>query len=539
MSTFSDFSGLSGMSGSARGQPAAPKSSRPAVGASNARREKLQVIKRREDLKDALVQKFRDKFGSAQDDDMVSLASVNIRREVDGFVGSSAPVTEANLARLERRLWRQAQGKPPADADSASVLSISAYTTGSGKPGSLSARCPRPTTPQSVMGSLSARGVGDAAYASKQPPASPGPHDIPAGASLDWSTLDRLAAHLHVQDSNSQRTRELELQHKLKQDLDKQVADVRMKQAKEKELDQKYLEAQTKDLQQWKTHEEEKASKAMEKAKEVKKYREVQLQQQIQKREQEKLHAKREAAELVVRIEQQNEEAKELTKQRRDIRRELAQQALVESTKCARQRSEDMQSRLTREEASIEEYSKMRKTREEKVEEETRQKVEINQKKMEIVVSDRTEIEAAKTEKEEAKSYKEMAAKNAAEAAREKANKDKLAEMRAQNQEFLFTQMQATAEKKRKEKEEKQRLHRVLEGDAKAYFEQERLRTGAQRQRNLEHRAELERQIETKMSNVRPKDAMSVSEQQMNRRLLERVSRLDSDVISSVVGAGR
>merc|ERR1719265_994807 len=122
------------LTGSARGPPVAPRA--PAA-ANDARREKLQIIKRREDLKDALVQKFRDKFGSAKmpkDDDLVSLASANIRREVDGFVGSSAPVTEANLARLERRLWRQAQGKQPADVDSASVCSISAYTTGSAKP---------------------------------------------------------------------------------------------------------------------------------------------------------------------------------------------------------------------------------------------------------------------------------------------------------------------------------------------------------------------------------------------------------------------
>lgn len=523
-------------------------------GAHDARREKLQTIKRREDLKDALVQKFCDKFGSSnrpKDDDLVSLASVNIRREVDGFVGSCAPVTEANLARLERRLWRQAQGKQPADVDSASVCSISAYTTGSAKPGSLSARgapvrAGRPVTPQSVLGSLSARGpraVGDAAYstayASNPMSGAASEHGESALAQpFDWSSLDKLAAHLHEQDSNSQRARELELQHKLKEDLDRQVADTRLREAREREAEKKYLEVAEQSLKEWKMSEEEKAAKAMEKAKEVKIHREIQLQQRVSKREQERLDGKKEAKELVGRIEKESDEAKELTKQRREIRRELAMQALVESSNCLKQRTKAEQEQLEKEDSSIEAYNKLRNSREQQLKEEAMQKEQQKQQKLDVMVSDRKEAERALKESIEAKAAAEMLAKNEAAVQTEKEKKEKLQEQRLKTQDFLFSQMQANAERKQREREEKQRVATALEGDARAFQESERLRTGAQRARNLEHRAELERQIEAKMSNPARKDAMSSVEASMNKRLLERVSRLEGSVIASVAATG-
>ena len=67
-------------------------------------------LKRREDLKDALVEKFKGRFGSGsglKDVDEMSISSSVIRREVSGFAKGAA-VTEANLIRLERRLHGRA-----------------------------------------------------------------------------------------------------------------------------------------------------------------------------------------------------------------------------------------------------------------------------------------------------------------------------------------------------------------------------------------------------------------------------------------------
>mmetsp|Transcript_12557 Transcript_12557/g.18191 ORF Transcript_12557/g.18191 Transcript_12557/m.18191 type:complete len:146 (+) Transcript_12557:57-494(+) len=74
------------------------------------RREKLVNMKKREDLKDALTQRFKERFGRGSQErgsDEVSVCSTAIRREVDNFADTAA-MTEANLNRLERRLQKQA-----------------------------------------------------------------------------------------------------------------------------------------------------------------------------------------------------------------------------------------------------------------------------------------------------------------------------------------------------------------------------------------------------------------------------------------------
>merc|ERR1719221_1257374 len=78
---------------------------------SDKRREKLINLKKREDLKDALTEKFKNRYGHGaadRDADEVSGCSGTIQREVDNFARTAA-VTEANLGRLERRIQGRAQ----------------------------------------------------------------------------------------------------------------------------------------------------------------------------------------------------------------------------------------------------------------------------------------------------------------------------------------------------------------------------------------------------------------------------------------------
>ena len=70
-------------------------------------------IKKREELKDVLIYKFKEKYG-----ENASHASKMIGSEVDKFVGN-ADVTEANLARLERRIHKRSTR--PTDDDKSSV----------------------------------------------------------------------------------------------------------------------------------------------------------------------------------------------------------------------------------------------------------------------------------------------------------------------------------------------------------------------------------------------------------------------------------
>merc|ERR1712151_970329 len=71
-------------------------------------------------------------------------------------------------------------------------------------------------------------GVGDAAYDS--------PQRVVAN-SLEWSVLDKLAAQMQKQDAMRQREREVDLQNKLREDLNRQVEDSRVKLEREKAED--------------------------------------------------------------------------------------------------------------------------------------------------------------------------------------------------------------------------------------------------------------------------------------------------------------
>merc|ERR1719159_1034304 len=76
---------------------------------SGPRKEKLLNLKKREELKDVLVGKFKAKYGKGgeeKDDDARSVASAEIHGEVDNFI-SNAGVSATNLNRLQRRLQKK------------------------------------------------------------------------------------------------------------------------------------------------------------------------------------------------------------------------------------------------------------------------------------------------------------------------------------------------------------------------------------------------------------------------------------------------
>merc|ERR1719213_1003930 len=99
---------------------------------------------------------------------------------------------------------------------------------------------------------------------------------------------------------------------------------------------------------------------------------------------------------------------------------------------------------------------------------------------------------------------------------------ERLKEQRLETQRCLLEQMRTKSDRKQKEAQDKQTLGSALEVDAKKYKESEVSKNAQQRQRALDHRAELERQISSKMTSPKKKDAMSASEVAMNKRLLDR-----------------
>lgn len=516
-------------------------------------------------MKDVLVEKLGDMYGSgaAKEDDQVSLSSTAIRHEVEGMLsGAAAPVTEANLRRLDTRLRRHAQGRP-VDDDMQSMFSVSAYTAGSSVPrkvtvqaaGPLSITGSRPITPaMSVRGSAkgSARGgslkdsakapgsarfaaghrsYGDAAYAAPAVPSAPlsarGVDGERHTKEVDWSTLDRIAAKLHEQDANNQRVRERELQHRLKKDLDKQIADARLKTARERDEERVYFEKQMAALGNWQDTEKVGVQGTREKATAIQKERDLQVEAQRARKEEERRAARQEADEIKEKVRQAEEQDRKETEERRLMRKDRIRQALEDSTNAAARRGEELRKKKEQEDKALEDYRNRMLEREQQSKEEKQAKFAGQQQFLESNATTRAVAEKQMQDELAAKAELEQAAKNAATEATQKMKSEKLKEQRLETQRCLLDQMRTKSDRKQKEAQDKQTLGSALEVDATKYKESEVSKNAQQRQRALDHRAELERQISLKMTSPKKKDAMSASEVAMNKRLLDRIEGLE------------
>merc|ERR1712176_833436 len=68
---------------------------------------------------------------------------------------------------------------------------------------------------------------------------------------FEWSVLDRFAAQQHKQDQTRQRQRGQELQQRLRHDLEKQIADARLKKEREREQETQFHKMQLDDCSTW------------------------------------------------------------------------------------------------------------------------------------------------------------------------------------------------------------------------------------------------------------------------------------------------
>merc|ERR1719238_2222811 len=155
--------------------------------------------------------------------------------------------------------------------------------------------------------SRSAAGLGDAAYGK-------------GGAiqDFDWSKLDEYASYLHEQDALRQKAGVMAMQQKLRLDLNRQVADQRMKKQRQREEEQKYFMNQLVEVEQWKEMERAKAEELKIKAQKEKRDRDEQLSYERMLKQEEVNRKKEEEAALVEKIAQEME----MEKERMELRRQ-------------------------------------------------------------------------------------------------------------------------------------------------------------------------------------------------------------------------
>jgi hypothetical protein len=477
---------------------------------SASRKERLLNIKKREELKDVLLHKFKEKYGDAGSD-------AGIGDEVNRFV-MNADVTENNLARLERRIQKR---KKPADAMSC-ASSVSAYSSRS-RASNASGRSNRSGR---LAASRSMPNVG-----AKMAP-------IPEGDAIDrqmgttsaanfrnfdWSKLDDYASYLHEQDSLRQQAATKEMQHRLRMDLDKQVADQRRKKLMQREEEKRYFSNQMVEIEQWKVMEVEREKEV--KAKNIKEKidRDEQLAFEKRRRDAELVKTEAEEKALVEKIQREMAQEKARAATKKIQQKEAMMRIMVENVEENKIKEAGREKQAALEIEGMREYNKILDQQEadraEKLEQRIARQKMLMDKMKETVQKQQSGANAEDARR--ALKQKEEADARAIEMERNK--EAKLRQMRLETQDFLFAQMDEKEGRKEQAYELKRLQAHILDADTKEYGEMEKARAVERKRQNLEHRIELDAQMAYKRA--QKSFTMSDNEVHMNRQLLEVVNK--------------
>jgi len=462
---------------------------------SDKRKERLMNIKKREELKDVLIYKFKEKYG-----DQASNASAMIGKEVDKFVGT-ASVTEANLARLERRIHKRTAR--PDDARS-EVSNVSSYSRAS-RASRMSGQGMNKTAPAGALEMV--------------------PEDA-RFENFEWSKLDEYASYLHEQDAVRQKLGLHDMQKKLRADLDKQVADQRRKKQRQREEEQRYFHNQMVEIEQWKEMEKEREVETKEKAIKEKVDRDEQLEFERKRRDVEIAKTEKEEKALVEKIVREMEQEKIRMVAKKVQQREAMLRIMEENMEERRIKEEQKAKQQEMEIEGMREYNRIldqqEQARAEALESRINRQKELMEKMKENVVAQ----QQAKGDEDARRAQKQKEERDARDVEMERNKAQKLRQMRLETQDFLFAQMEEKEARKAQAVQLKGLQARILEEDTKEYMDMEKQRSLERHRLNLEHRLELDEQMRRKKQMTQEfKYCMSENEVSMNKQLLEVVEK--------------
>lgn len=464
---------------------------------SDARRAKLMDLKRREELKDALTVKFQGRYGrgAKKEPDEMSVASDVIRKEVDRF-SRKAGITEANLMRLERRLQGRAQGKVTRNADDASSVctGVSGYSTMS------RARSTASLAGRSVVG---------------------GPAKKKLPSSYDWTRLDEYASYLHEQDSLRQQLGVQALKRKLRMDLDQQVAEREQKKTDALEEERRYHQNSLMELERWKEQEQAREEEKQELIAKEKADRDDQLAYEKQLKAQEQQKKKAEESDLVEKIIDEMEAEQKKFERKKENTKKAMRKVFEENMEDQRKRNQEEKEAREAEARQMKEFNRLLDEQEEQRAEELAQRMERQATLMKKLQENVDGIKkgAGDNDAQRAAAQQDEQDRHFFEA--EAVKQNRLHQMRLENQAYLLKQMEEKDGRKDEDKYLQHIQSQILERDTDEYNAVEKQKVIDTRFRNIEHRKDIEKQVEYKQRQSVPE--MTESEMQINRPLLELV----------------
>ncbi|CEM09639.1 unnamed protein product [Vitrella brassicaformis CCMP3155] len=503
------------------------------------RKQKLLDLQQREQLKDVLVTKFKQKYAKATAEAGIGPeVDKAINRQVKDFV-ENADVTKKNLNRLERRIEQdvktQVVGAPSAGAQpdeardtKTDITNVSAYTNAS-RATHVDNLSQLSMFQQQKPGDGSAVSGADVQTASGVRPVDA---LVDQFQDYDWSRLDDYARYINEVESQKEKERFKVEQGRLKRDLDGQLEEKQAKKVAEKEEDMKFYHIQNENLERLKKIEVQKEEEFKKKTMKEKVDRDEQLALDNKRRKEEDEVRQKEEKQFLARIDKelQKEKKKEQAKKdnERHIIRKLMEENEQEQIEKARKKKEDQEADLR----SMEEYVRILDQQEAARESELKERLDRQRNLMDRMKDTVVKMQENKAEEDARRAEKQRLEMEARQFEVELNKQRKLKQMTEETKRFLFQQMQEREDAKTKEKELTKMRAQLLEEDLKDFTEQERSKAESRRSMNLRFRKELEEQMDEKRR--RKETKMAPAEMKMNRKLLEIVEKTLSERDSQI-----
>jgi len=358
----------------------------------------------------------------------------------------------------------------------------------------------------------SARSMGDEAYAKEW-----------MTGHLDWSTLDKFAGLMHNRDEKKQRACQLEVRDKLKKDLDQQVKDVQYVKEKEKLRENALVQEQQNSIKIYDEQEQQKMKIAREKALKVKSDRDEQLQVVLAAKSQERRQEKEEGEALMSQIaseldlEKQRLELKKMQEMQIVSKHREENEAQIKEQKMMQKREKEHDKKL------MSDYAKKLEDDDEKKAAELRRRLEKQEQVMKRMGDGIAEGVRQKLAEEEKLIEQQRVLKDEAAARIQSEKAEKNRQQRIETQREVVKQLQEKEQLRVVENSHKKQTAELLENDKLDYLASEKDKESRRRQQHLEHRLELERQIQSRVPGK--KHCLSEVEVRMNKDLLHLVSQ--------------
>jgi len=456
---------------------------------SEARLEKLQSLKAREDLKDALTEKFKVRYGANKRSDENSVAPSVIQDEVSKFA-DTAKVTEANLDRLERRLQNRAS-KAPKGSGASVVSEYSAAGSRAGRSRSVA--------------SLAGQNVVSGDF-----------------SNFDWSKLDEYAAYLHQQDSMRQRLGMAALQKKTAAELARQIQDREKRKEELKIEDAKYHVNATAELERWKIAEKAKEDERYAKVMKEKRDRDEQLEFERQLKVAEQEQKKKEEAILVERIVTEMEAEQRRFERKKEAAKQSMKKVFEENKEDQKRRDEIRKIEMEQEAKAIQEYNRILDEQEEARAEEMQARVDRQNRLMKQLQTSVGVVQKEAGNDDMARASEQMQEMDDHFFQAESMKQQRLKQLRLENQAYLIKQAQEKKSRKNEDKQLQDIQAQILKYDTAEFHEVEKQKAVEKKALFLEHRKELEQQIKYRQNLSFP--TMSEEEVKMNKPLLNLVT---------------